>query len=321
MSTRILIGHCVHAADRPPLGRAEGYRDQVLAKLVEIGEIAQQTSADIMIFAGDLFDTKRPNFVSHFLVGQIQSILRGYPCDVWLLPGNHDLGTAVDMERFLWQPLSRLEGGNVHIATGMKVVSAEDTAVFFRPYSAEDDLNPDYYKLTPPELEISQKAPYVIVVAHGSVIPPGEQRPYPCVNFIEIDCTGIGLYYLGHLHEWLGVHLIDKTWFAGMGAISRKARTQANLTHEPRVLLIEKENELPPQMREIKLTKVLLAEEIFIEQVRAEEGTSDEITAFADALAEGLHTEQMPLDALLAGQDIDPAVKEKVKEYLVEAGL
>src|SRR3989304_607171 len=77
MSTRILIGHCAHAAARPPLGRAEGYRDQVLAKLVEIGEIAQQTSADIMIFAGDLFDPKPPKSVSHFLVGQIQSILRG----------------------------------------------------------------------------------------------------------------------------------------------------------------------------------------------------------------------------------------------------
>lgn len=321
MSSKILICHCLHASDRPPLGRIDGYRDQILAKIIEIGAIARQTGADIVIFAGDLFDSKRPNFVSHYLRSQIQALLRSYPCDVWLLPGNHDLGAATDLAGFWRQPLAGLEGGNVYVAVEGQFAATRDAIIFFRPYSAEHDTDPDYYKLTTKELTIMEKTPYCIVVAHGSVLPPGEARPYPCVNFEDIDTTGIGVYYFGHLHEYLGVHIVGATWFAGMGSIGRKARTEANMTHEPRVLIIEKDGDCPTQFQERKLT-VLPAAEVFIEQVRTEEGASDEIVDFADSLAKGLSLEQMPLDALLEQHgEIDPDVKTKVKHYLTEAGL
>jgi DNA repair exonuclease SbcCD nuclease subunit len=321
MSSKILLAHCLHAADRPPLGRIDGYRDQILGKLVEIGEIAKQTNADVAIFAGDLFHSKRPNFASHYLRTAIQEILRTYPCDVWLLLGNHDLGAATDQQGLLRQPIAGLEGGNVYIAAGDRVIQVPDAIIFFRPYDAARDTDPGYYKLTPQELMVAEKAPYVIVVGHGSVIPPGEDRPYPHVKFEDIDTTGIGVYYFGHLHEYLGVHIVGAIWFAGMGCIGRTSRTEANMTHEPRVVVIEKDGDLPTQFHERKL-QVLPASEVFIEQIRTEEGVSDEIVDFADSLAKGLSLEQMPLDALSEGRgDIDPDVKAKVKHYLESAGL
>lgn len=323
MSSKILVFQDSHIADRPPLGRVEGYRDQIGVKLVEIGQIARQVQADVVIGVGDTFHVKRPNFVSHYLVGMLQDAFRDYPCDVWLVPGNHDLGTATDEEGLMRQPISNLVGGNVYMAGATKVIKLPDTVILFRPYSAERDCDPAYYKLTDDELTVAEHMPYVIMMAHGSVLPPGADRPYPYVKLEDIDLTGIGILCCGHIHEDLGVTLYDTTWFCNVGAVGRFARTQANMEREVKVLLIEKEKGLPPSFRAITLDSALPASEIFLERESTDgEVPSDDIVKFADSLAEGLSLETLPIDELLAQQaGVGEEVKAEVKKYLEMGGL
>ena len=174
----------------------------------------------------------------------------------------------------------------------------------------------------------------MIVLAHGSILPPGEQRPYPYINADQIDMTGINLLASGHIHENLGTHVIDQDprgfprIFVNLGSISRPSRTKANMTHVPKVLQVT----LGPdrgELSELRLKDVKPAEEVFVEDIldlaRSVEGI-DDIVDFAEAIAQGMESEQVPLEELLAQvpdlPDIDmKQLRAMVTHYLERAGV
>lgn len=326
---KILFVGDVHLSDRPPIGRDEGYRHQILSKLLEIANLSHNVEADATVFLGDIFHSKRPMFTSHGLVQRVQSELSHFNGDVFIVPGNHDMGPEgiASLDR---QPLGVLRESVTHILGWTTDTYWEHHfTLIARPYSAARDLDPTYYALTDEEKLLP--APR-IVVCHGSLGPKddplwGVEYHHYALPVEDIDTSGMDLLVSGHIHEPFGPIVLENgTIFFNPGSISRTSRKEINYTREPKVVLLDT---APPARDEvlkytdIPLTSVLPAEEVFISP---EEGggavVTDKIREFANAAAGGLNLETVTVDQLLSKRDgVSDAAKEIMREELESAGV
>ncbi len=89
--------------------RGRSRADEHRAVLAEIVEVAHDHAVDMVIVAGDLFDTASPTPTAEKIVFQAVRDLAATGAEVVILAGNHDNPNR-------WQAIRRLvEGGNVHI--------------------------------------------------------------------------------------------------------------------------------------------------------------------------------------------------------------
>jgi len=89
--------------------RGRSRADEHRAVLAEIVEVAHDEAVDMVIVAGDLFDTASPTPTAEKIVFQAVRDLAATGAEVVILAGNHDNPNR-------WQAIRRLvEGGNVHI--------------------------------------------------------------------------------------------------------------------------------------------------------------------------------------------------------------
>lgn len=323
--TKLLIVNDPHIADQPPLGRIDNYAQSILAKLVEVNEIAEREKVDKIIYTGDIFQSKRANRVTHWLVNQLMTVLDGL-----LVLGNHDLSSA-GVDGVGRQPIWTLvEAGNLALLDDIVVIG--DVALVGRHWSTERAGDPTYYALTSEErerltcLRKQDKVKCVVLVCHAPMLPPGDQRIYDSFGVDKVDLAGIDAVVSGHIHERLGIHLVSydadrSAYFANVGSISRLARTQANYARTPEVLLLDTDNE--ELLKAIRLKSVLPIGQIF-EGRESDDGpeVSDEMAALVDRLAEGLQLEDRSLPELLAEfGEIEEPVMKLVLAYLEEGGL
>ena len=330
-----MIRFCVfndpHTSDGPPLGRTEGYTDQIISKLEEVAEIAGRECCDLAICPGDFFHRKHPAHVTHGLVLRSIRLYRDrFAMPVIGVPGNHDM-TYAALESLWKQPLGVLEWAKaVRLLRGSPqkpfVFEKEGLSVAFigRPYSAEGTAQASYYSLTPGEAEVAAKANLSVMVAHGDVLPPGESRPFSTVCAENIDFAGpVDIMFCGHLHEKLGTHdLPGGGMFINLGSIARVSRTKENLSGDAReVLIVTVHEDGNVGFEPVALTSVLPPDEVFIEPMETDTD-NEEMARFAEQLASGLALEEQSIDeALSALGDIPSRVKERLREYLERGGL
>src|SRR4051794_7398631 len=70
-----------------------------IAVLAQLVDIARAEQPDLVIVAGDLYDTAAPTPDATRLVTRALSALRGTGADVVAIAGNHDNGAALDALR------------------------------------------------------------------------------------------------------------------------------------------------------------------------------------------------------------------------------
>jgi len=294
--------------------------------LAECVALAQQRDATL-VCSGDFFHVKRPQHVSHRLIQDVIDILRPFNEKILVVPGNHDM-TERGLASLTSQPLGVLEKAEV-----IELLEYDNPYMFgpagcihARPYNVRRDADPTYYALT--ELEQSA-AKYVqpdglsLMVAHGSIIPNTEYRPYPSVRINEIDTTGIDVLACGHIHENLGTHSLRElepggtAVFVNVGALGRCSRTEANRTRPIRVVAIRP----GPELDNIDLKSARPSDSIFIEATSG--GVeSDQIAEFVAALSGGLQIEQVgDVQAHIEKMGVPPFMAQMVMDYLTKAGL
>ncbi|KKN40247.1 hypothetical protein LCGC14_0735270 [marine sediment metagenome] len=305
----------------------DDYAQTMLGKLEQIGRLCEKYKVKSIIGLGDIFHLKQPNRVSHALTQALIVAFNNFPTTPLIVPGNHDLGPD-GLDSLPRQPLGTL----VRASAVKLLLSIKDsrTGVWLipRPYNAaaegvhDDQADPSYYSLTEEEEALIAKNPVPLIgLAHGSIVGPGDSRPYPYVNVDKIP--GIDQYdafIAGHLHECLGVTEVGKTIFANPGSIGRTRRDMASYARTVEVLIVTVDSD-GLKVEEVPLPGVAPALEVFGAR-EVEEGPElqdDEISKFVEMLGEGLPAEKMSLAELMAQdefKDIEAPVKAKVQELL-----
>lgn len=314
-ATRIVVFNDLHLADNPPAGRKDGYREEGLAMLAECVDIANEENA-LLATTGDLYHIKRPDRVSHALNGEIVDILRKLKHGPLLVvPGNHDMGPLGLVSVNVSQPMRGLiQAGVVEILDGFPRIN-DAFLIASRPYNMARDTDPAYYALTEEEFALLEGRA-AVMLAHGSIIPDHEERPYPTVYTSAINTDGITALFCGHIHEDLGHCAIKDGVFINRGALGRCSRTLANRTRTIMVAVAEAAG-----FRTRVLTSALPGEDIFIEDSLALPG-NDAITEFVKELTEGVAFDTIgDVRGMLAQVETSEEVRLELIRLLEEAGL
>jgi DNA repair exonuclease SbcCD nuclease subunit len=155
-------------------------------------DAARDLSADVVLLAGDTFDSHR---VPQKLIEQAAAVIGAAALPVVILPGNHDPAIATAVYRD--GALKAVK--NLHVIG----VTHEDT-VAFPNLSLEVWGRPhrDYDDMIPFELVRARRSRWLIAMAHGHYEPKPDRsigpRPSWLIGDDEIAATGADYVALGH---------------------------------------------------------------------------------------------------------------------------
>src|ERR1700689_4584931 len=138
---------------------------------------ARDMAADVVILAGDTFDSHR---VPHDLIEQAAAVIGAAELPVVILPGNHD--PAVSDAIYGHSALAALR--NLHI------IGVTDTdAVMFPQLSLEVWGRPhlDYDDMIPFETVRARRTRWVIAMAHGHYVPAPDRSVGPRPSWLIGD--------------------------------------------------------------------------------------------------------------------------------------
>lgn len=176
---------------------ADRVRAERLAAAQRVVEVAREQGAGRILLAGDVFEN---NAVDRLLVSKVGEILRSFPGEVHVIPGNHDPWTP----GCVWEHPVWAEAGNITIHTANAPVDLGDGWLFPCPLREK-------YSTRDPTSWIDARAleKPAIGLAHGNVegIPSGEPD-YPIARDAAMRC-GLDYLALGHWHSFASYEDVD----------------------------------------------------------------------------------------------------------------
>jgi DNA repair exonuclease SbcCD nuclease subunit len=155
-------------------------------------EAARELSADVVLLAGDTFDSHR---VPQYLIEQAAAVIAASALPVVILPGNHDPAIATAIYRD--GPLAAVK--NLHV-----IGVTHDEAIAFPDLELEVWGRPhrDYDDMIPFETVRARRSRWLIAMAHGHYEPKPDRsigpRPSWLIGDDDIAATGADYVALGH---------------------------------------------------------------------------------------------------------------------------
>ena len=153
---------------------------------------ARDLSADVVLLAGDTFDSHR---VPQNLIEQAAAVIGAAALPVVILPGNHDPAIATAIYRD--GPLAAVKNLHVIGVTHDDIVAFPDLSleVWGRPHRDYDDMIPF-------ETVRARQTRWLIAMAHGHYEPKPDRsigpRPSWLIGDDDIAATGADYVALGH---------------------------------------------------------------------------------------------------------------------------
>jgi DNA repair exonuclease SbcCD nuclease subunit len=162
------------------------------AGLAGVLAAAANAQADVLLLAGDTFDSHR---IPATLLERAAALIAAAAFPVVVLPGNHD--PAVADAVFHHPALARIENLHVLGVTHDEAVAFADLGleVWGRPHR-------DYGDMIPFEMPRRRSTPWQIAMAHGHYVPVPDRtirlRPSWLIGDAELAATGADYVALGH---------------------------------------------------------------------------------------------------------------------------
>jgi predicted phosphodiesterase len=284
----LLVGD-IHLSDRPPSSCTESYLDDLFDLLEETTEVAKDRQVDAVIWAGDVFHHKQPNRTSHRLVQRTIELIRAYSCELWIVPGNHDMANDRQDSINDTQPLGVLfstgtagclDGWMNGVGTAYGIPWQQE----FTPRVLHDHA---YF------VGLSSAATNLVVM-HAPIYPPGKENPWECLPAGQVaDIIGgpadrPNHIFYGHVHDDHGIYTASgpegrSAVFCNHGALTRGSLQEYNLTRMPAVTLWDPYATEP--LVRVPLARAKTADLIFRSVEAAGPAVQDRLDAFLGAIS------------------------------------
>ncbi|OIO47991.1 MAG: hypothetical protein COS76_01885 [Candidatus Portnoybacteria bacterium CG06_land_8_20_14_3_00_39_12] len=188
--------------------RADEYRQQLKKTFVKVVDLALSEKVNLVLVAGDLFDSNFSAASTLSLVKDQFKRLKEKNIQVAILPGTHD---CLDDNSIYWREVF---GSNVYVfkKSGARVYGDLDLMLWAKPntahQSSESPLN--FGRILDPRIKseddergMIKQTKYSIALAHGSVIELAvkvDDQQYP-LHLSEITNSQFDYVALGHWHS------------------------------------------------------------------------------------------------------------------------
>jgi DNA repair exonuclease SbcCD nuclease subunit len=179
------------------------------AVLSAVLSAAQDLEADVVVLAGDTFDSHR---LPIELVERAAGLISAAGLPVVLLPGNHDPIVANSI--YAHRAISG--AANLHV-----IGVTHDEAVIFEELELEVWGRPHcgYGDMIPLERPRQRSTKWQVVVAHGHYVPLPDRttrlRPSWLIGDDELAATGADYIALGHWNRPATVGAVKKAYYCG----------------------------------------------------------------------------------------------------------
>ena len=328
----------IHFSDKSPQSRTDNWKEALLDKISQVGEIAREVKAHAVLDGGDLFHVKSPGRTSHELVRSIMEAQSTYPCPTYACIGNHDVVYG-DYTYIHQQPLGVL------FSSGVLNRLYDEHEVTFEAFNNSNHCNP--FRPGRPAWVESFKVrvvgipyhgvrydwdrftsikkgdeDYLVVVAHvlasekGGSMFEGED----IIKYSDLKSLDPDVFCFGHWHKDQGVTEISPgKWVVNVGSLSRGSLSQDNLDRVPRCAVLGfSESGINIETRDLK---VAATSEIFdLEGKERQEAQSDVIESFVGKLDGSFELNKgEDLSEIVQGLDISTEVRERVVNYIERA--
>lgn len=279
----------IHATRKPPSRCTESYWPDLLDLLYQTTALAASREAAGVVWAGDVFHHKAPGRTDHSLMQDLVSVIRAYPCPVWIVPGNHDIQHDRLASIETTQPLGVL------FRTG--VTSQLDGWAGF-----DEDARLDLYGVPWQQTWSAQAVSGALdawrtesygcslVVTHAPIYPPGREPGYEGAEFTPADWWAEameerGYLLYGHIHEPHGTWRHRGVTFCNYGALSRGSLDEYNRRRQVGVTFWD--TDAPPERAfEFVPLKAKPASEVFLlEHHQADVAAGRRLSEFAQRLS------------------------------------
>lgn len=185
--------------------KAQMRKNELRETFTAIVQLAESEKADIMVIAGDLFDS---GFVTKETAELLVSLFSSVPmCRFVIAPGNHD---------YVW---GRSPYRKENFPKNVYIFDKEQISCFSFPEIGVDvygyAFTSDSYLENPLEKKVQiQKSKINILVAHGDV---GGKSKYCPISVSDIMKSGFDYVALGHIHAGGKVQIAGNTYYAYSG--------------------------------------------------------------------------------------------------------
>jgi DNA repair exonuclease SbcCD nuclease subunit len=233
---KFLLVNDIHATERAPSSCTDSYTDDLFDLLAQTVRMTwEDTDIEAVIWAGDVFHHKAPTRTSHRLVQRMVSVVQGYRCPLWIVPGNHDIQNDRLDSVMSTQPLGVLA------RSGATLLSGWNPGGYCRVYGVPwlQTWDDEHVTTALRDYVLGRGQYPTLVVTHAPLYPPGQElefENYPVAKFAKA-MQGHGHVHYGHVHERHGVYQAGGVTFCNPGALSRGSLHEHNLTRIPAVVL------------------------------------------------------------------------------------
>jgi len=315
---RFLVVGDVHYSDSTPRGRRDDFPRSCLRKLSEVGEIAREEGVRAVLQLGDLFD--RPTLPLQ-AAADLAEVLRGYPCPIYAIPGNHDLpGGPQSLARTMLGFFHRL--GLIRLVHEEPVILKEGIQISGTTYHPDMDRRDRQEDYAPPP---APPGVHTIHLVHGMLLEEPLFPDQPWTQVDEIWPFAADLTLSGHYHYGFR-RVIEREGkaVANPGALCRLSATPEEMARRPKVLLVLYQPErLPPfSFRELPLSSASPGEEV-LSREHLEARRRQAVGEFAELIEETSVFQAFEMREIverLSDRDRLPReVREKALEFLARA--
>lgn len=292
-----------HVRGTSPVGRTDNYPRAVLEKIAWVINYANTAQADLILHAGDLFDSPNP---SEDVAGAVAEILSMARMRVVVVPGNHDLvGHQI-------RSLPHTKLGLLARAGVLQVLSREDppyilgdVSIIGQHYYAGIDMgNPQDFHHGGPGRKI--------LVYHGQLMdrPPGFDMPHTLIENVRTDAD---LVIAGHYHPGWAPQRVGRTWFHNPGSLARNAATADAFERMPQILVIH--DDLSVEYVQVEVARPG-REVLTVQHLTQNQNQRQVIADFKQSLQAATITINEDQLLQVVSKDVDPVVVAKARTAL-----